>query len=102
MSALDQKPRPDPTIVRAITRAHEWRCWLEQDEVHSYREVAKKADVDASYVQLVLPLAFLDPQITREFLDGRRQLSVGLTELLRRGIPADWQQQRMLFQPQSA
>ena len=64
----------------------------------SYRGIAIKADVDASYVQLVLPLAFLDPQITRELLDGRVQVSGGLIELLRRGIPADWQQQRVLFQ----
>ena len=61
------------------------------------RGIANKADVDASYVQLVLPLAFLDPQITRELLDCRVQVSGGLIELLRRGIPADWQQQRVLF-----
>jgi DNA invertase Pin-like site-specific DNA recombinase len=97
----DGTARPDRTIVRAVVRAHEWRGWLEQDEVHSYRDISRKADVDASYVQLVLPLAFLDPQITRELLDGRRQVSGGLIELLRRGIPADWQQQRMLFQTQS-
>ena len=39
---------------------------------------------------------------TRELLDGRRQVSGGLIELLRRGIPHDWQQQRVLFQTQSA
>jgi site-specific DNA recombinase len=95
----DGTARPDPTIVRAMARAHEWRGWLEQDEVDSYRGTANKAEVDASYVQLVLPLAFLDPQITRELLYGRVQVSGGLIELLRRGIPADWQQQRVLFQP---
>jgi ribosomal protein L18E len=94
----DGTARPDVTIVRAIARAHEWRGWLEQGEVHSYRDIASKADIDASYVQLVLPLAFLDPQITRELLDGRRQISGGLIELLRRGIPAGWQEQRVFFQ----
>lgn len=97
----DGSARPDPTIVRALARAHEWRGWLEQDEVQSYRNVAKKAEVDATYIQLILPLAFLDPQIMRELLDGRRQISGGLIELLRRGIPNDWQQQRLLFQTQS-
>jgi DNA invertase Pin-like site-specific DNA recombinase len=97
----DGSARPDSTIVRALTRAHQWRGWLEQNEAQSYRDVARRAEVDATYVQLLLPLAFLDPQITRELLDGRRQVSCGLIELLRRGIPPDWQQQRALFQTQS-
>jgi|GEM_PF-1850323 len=80
--------------------AHLLNGRLMQDEVHSYREIANKAGVDASYIQLVLPLAFLDPQLTRKLLDGRRQLRGGLIELLRRGIPADWQQQRALFPAQ--
>jgi hypothetical protein len=57
--------------------------------------LALKAAVDTGYVQTVLPLAFLDPQLTRELLDGRRQIHGGLMELLRRGIPLDWQQQRV-------
>ena len=97
----DGTVRSDTTIVRAMARAHEWRGWLEQDEVQTYRDIANKADVHPTYVQLLLPLAFLDPQITRELLDGRRQVSGGLINLLRRGIPADWQQQRVLFQTQS-
>src|SRR5262249_52341420 len=42
----DGTARPDPTIVRAMARAHEWRGWLEQDEVRSFRDIANKADVD--------------------------------------------------------
>jgi hypothetical protein len=60
--------------------------------------LALKAAVDTGYVQTVLPLAFLDPQLTRELLDGRRQI----LELLRRGIPLDWEQQRAYFAGQSA
>jgi hypothetical protein len=97
----DGTAKPDPMIIRALARAYEWRDWLERDEVHSYRDIASKAEVDSSYVQILLPLAFLDPQITRELLDGRCQISGGLVEFLRRGIPSDWQRQRALFQTQS-
>jgi hypothetical protein len=93
----DGAARPDPAVVRAIARAHEWRGWLEDDAVHSYRDIAAKAAVSPGYVQAVLPLAFLEPKLTRELLDGRRQISGGLMELLRRRIPADWRQQRALF-----
>src|SRR5438094_5806745 len=48
---LAHRAGPDPTIVRALARAHEWRGWLEQDEVHFYRDIANKAEVDASYVR---------------------------------------------------
>jgi site-specific DNA recombinase len=93
----DGAARPDPVVIRAIARAHEWRGWLEDDDVHSYRDIAAKAVVNPGYVQAVLPLAFLEPRLTRELLDGRRQISGGLMELLRRGIPIDWRQQRASF-----
>jgi site-specific DNA recombinase len=98
----DGTARPDSTIVRALARAHEWRGWLQQGQVHSYRDFAIKAAVNPGYVRTVLPLAFLDPQLTRELLDGRRRVHGGLMELLRRGIPLDWQQQRVYFAKQSA
>ena len=37
----------DSTIVRALARAHEWRGWLQQGQVRSYRDIALKAAVDA-------------------------------------------------------
>ena len=93
----DGAAAPDPVVIRAIARAHEWRGWLEDNEAHSYRDIAAKAAVNPGYVQAVLPLAFLEPRLTRELLDGRRQISGGLMELLRRGIPIDWRQQRASF-----
>jgi site-specific DNA recombinase len=81
---------PDPALVKALCRAHDWRDWLERGEVLSYRAIASKAGVTTSYVQTVMPLAFLAPRLTRELLDGRRQLRGGLMARLRQGIPADW------------
>lgn len=93
----DGTPAPDQAVVKAIARAHEWRGWLEEDQAHSYRDIAARARVNPGYVQAVLPLAFLEPRLTRELLDGRRRINGGLMELLRRGIPIDWQQQRAAF-----
>ena len=81
------------SLVRALTRAQEWREWIERGEAMSYRAIAKKAGVASGYVQTILPLAFLGPSLTRELLDGRRQVRGGLMVWLRRGIPADWGQQ---------
>lgn len=93
----DGTPAPDQTVVRAIARAHEWRGWLEEGQVCSNRDIAARAMVNPGYVQAVLPLAFLEPRLTRELLDGRRRINGGLMELLRRGIPTEWQQQRAIF-----
>lgn len=65
---------PHPVLMKALGRAHEWRGWMERGEAMSYRAIAKKAGVTSSYVQTILPLAFLAPSLTRELLDGRRQL----------------------------
>ena len=93
----DGTPAPEQAVVRAIARAHEWRGWLEEGQAHSFRDIAARAKMDPGYVQAVLPLAFLEPRLTRELLDGRRRINGGLMELLRRGIPLDWQQQRAVF-----
>ncbi len=84
---------PDPILLKALGRAHEWRGWLERGEALSYRAIAAKAGVTSSYVQTVMPLAFLAPRLTRQVLDGRRQIRGALMVRLRRGIPDDWRQQ---------
>ena len=93
----DGRAGPDPVLLKALGRAHEWRTWLQQGEVLSYKELASKAGVTPGYVQKVLPLAFLAPALTRELLDGRRRLHGGLMARLNRGIPADWDQQFASF-----
>jgi site-specific DNA recombinase len=89
----DGSAGPNPALIRALARAHAWRGWMEQGEAMSYRAIAKKAGVTSSYVQTILPLAFLAPGLTRGLLDGRRQLRGRLMIRMRRGIPADWTQQ---------
>jgi site-specific DNA recombinase len=89
----DGSAGPDLALVRALGRAHEWRGWIERGEAMSYRAIAKKAAVTSGYVQTILPLAFLAPGLTRELLDGRRQVRGALMVWLRRGIPGDWGQQ---------
>ena len=93
----DGRATPDPVLLKALCRAHEWRTWLEKGEALSFQELASKAGVTPGYVQKVLPLAFLAPGLTRELLDGRRRLHGGLMARLNRGIPADWDQQLTSF-----
>jgi hypothetical protein len=84
---------PNPGLMRALGRAHEWRAWMERGEAMSYRAIAKKAGVNPGYVQTILPLAFLVRALTRELLDSRRQLHGPLMARMREGIPAALSQQ---------
>ncbi len=84
---------PNPLLMRALGRAHAWRGWMERGEAMSYRAIAKKAGVNPGYVQTILPLAFLAPALTRELLDGRRQLHGPLMVHMREGVPASWSEQ---------
>jgi site-specific DNA recombinase len=84
---------PTPVLMRALGRAHEWRGWMERGEAMSYRAIAKKAGVNPGYVQTILPLAFLAPALTRDLLNGRRQLHGPLMVRMREGVPASWSQQ---------
>jgi hypothetical protein len=79
--------------MKALRRAHEWRGWMERGEALSYRAIAKEAGVNPGCAQTILPLAFLAPVLTRELLDGRRQLHGPLMVRMREGIPAMWSQQ---------
>ena len=83
----DGSAGPDLALVRALGRAHEWREWIERGKAMSYRAIAQKAGVASGYVQTILPLAFMAPGLTRELLDGRRQVRGGLMAWLRRGMP---------------
>jgi site-specific DNA recombinase len=95
---LDEgRAEPNPVLLKALARAHQWRGWLEVGEARSSQQIAAKAKVTPGYVQKVLPLAFLAPRLTRDFLDGRRRLTGGLMAQLRRGIPLDWDRQLEVF-----
>ncbi|MGQ3297610.1 hypothetical protein [Reyranella sp.] len=88
---------PNPMLIKALGRAHEWRGRMERGEAMSYRAIAKKAGVNPSYVQTILPLAVLAPTVTRELLDGRRKLQGRLMVRMREGVPASWSLQADRF-----
>jgi len=68
--------RPDPTLTRAIVRAHAWLKLLLDGSVASLEELARHVGRERIYVRRVLRLAFLSPALTSDILDGRQ--SAGL------------------------
>jgi|MGYP000041097857 hypothetical protein len=90
------KPRRDDTLLKAVGRAYRWRRMIETGRCRSITDLAEQEKVTPSYVNRLLPLTILAPDITVAVLDGRQPKGLKLAEVLR-DVPLDWQQQRAAF-----
>ena len=64
------KPRPDETLIRALARAHRWKRLLEEGKYRSAGEIAEAEGVTRSFVNRLLRLTLLAPDIVEAILDG--------------------------------
>jgi site-specific DNA recombinase len=74
----DATPGTTPArwLVKALARSITWYDDLVSGGATSFRDIAKREDVTERYVAQLVPLAFLDPALVRECLDGRRALTL--------------------------
>lgn len=94
-AAPRSKPRPDETLIRALARAHRWKRMLEKGGCSSTAEISERDKIDRSYVNRLLRLTLLAPDIQELILDGRQPKAMQLEELTR-AIPVAWEEQREL------
>lgn len=87
------KPRPDETLIRALARAHRWKRMLEEGTFRSAAEIAEVDGVTQSFVNRLLRLTLLAPDIVEAILDGRQSKGLQLEELTD-AIPSAWEEQR--------
>ena len=87
------KPRPDNTLIRALARAHRWKRLLEEGRYRSAAEIAEAEGVTRSFVNRVLRLTLLAPDIVEAILDGRQSKVLQL-EGLTKALPSVWDEQR--------
>ena len=90
------KPRPDETLIRALARAHRWRRLLEEGRFRSAREIGEAEGVTRSFVNRLLRLTLLAPDIQEAILEGRQAKAMQLEEVTRK-MPSEWDEQRVQF-----
>jgi len=91
------KPRPDETLIRALARAHRWKGMLDEGRYRSAGELAEAEVVTRSFVNRLLRLTLLAPDIVEMMLDGRQPKGIQLEDLTR-ALPNAWdKQQQRLF-----
>ena len=94
--AREKRPRPNATLIKALTRAHKWKHRLFSGEVSSIRATANEEGVTERYVGRIMRLAFLAPDIVEAILDGYQPANLELERILN-GLPPTWDEQRRLF-----
>jgi hypothetical protein len=87
------KPRPDETLIRALARAHRWKRVLEEGRYRSAGEIAEAEGITRSFVNRLLRLTLLAPDIQGAILDGRQPKGMQLGELTD-AIPNEWEKQQ--------
>jgi hypothetical protein len=87
------KPRPDETLIRALARAHRWKRMLEEGRYRSARELAETEAASRSFVNRLLRMTLLAPDIVEAILDGQQPKAMRL-ENLTHVLPSPWDEQR--------
>ncbi|HEY0915021.1 MAG TPA: recombinase family protein [Solimonas sp.] len=86
----------DPSLLKAIGRAMRWWDLLTTGQVESAVQIAKMEGFTPRYVQRLLPLALLAPDIVEDVVAGRHPPEL-VSGPLTHGIdlPLRWQDQRL-------
>jgi hypothetical protein len=64
------KPRPDETLIRALARAHRWKRMLEEGRYRSAAEIAEAEGLTRSFVNRMMRLTLLAPDIVEAIPEG--------------------------------
>lgn len=84
-------------ITQALARAFSWAELIESGKFSSITALAKRLDVDPSYISRILKLVNLAPDIVESIISGREPDGLSLSKLIKE-FPADWEEQRKHFQ----
>ncbi len=90
-----QEPKYDHALIKAIVRAHDWSRKLEKEKVESTWQIAEREGIRATYVQKIIKLVDLAPDITEAILNGRQPYSLTLSQM--EDIPLSWAKQRQEY-----
>ena len=91
-------PSPDPSLIKAVVRAHRWLDDIMKGRAQSLRDIAKTEGVTDRYVGHLLPLAFLAPDIVAAILTGTQPVDLTTETLTKRtDLSLGWDEQKALL-----
>jgi hypothetical protein len=92
---LGSPVEPDANLAKVLARAHEWFDRIARGASNGPGDIAESEALCRTYVSRVLCLAFLAPEITKAFLEGRHPPELTAKGLTRSAfqVPLLWAQQ---------
>jgi hypothetical protein len=87
------RPRPDGTLVKALSRARRWQRMLDEGLYASVSEIGDAENISKSCVSRILRLALVAPDMVDAILTGSTDQGMVL-EQLERPLPGSWEEQR--------
>jgi site-specific DNA recombinase len=91
--AIDQRRHPVSSLIKAVSRASDWVRRMEGGEFKHQRDLAKATKLEPRYINALLRVAFLAPEIVEAVIDGRQPPDLTLGSLTG-ALPMSWQQQK--------
>ena len=91
----DEVPGPDLTLIRLLTRAHQWVDQMRQGR--GLKAIADQASVTPAYIRSRSKLALLSPKIQGAIIGGNLDPRFTTHYILALKIPMDWTAQEALF-----
>ncbi len=87
--------KPDPSLIKAIARAHVWFEELSSGKTRSISAIAKRERIDKGYVSHLINLAFLAPDIIEAIVASQQPADFTVHKLIKGMLlPLKWKEQR--------
>ena len=93
----ERKAAKDTPLIRALGLAHHWQRLLDDGKVQTIADIAQMEGIDVTQVRRLLRLVLLAPTLVEMIVVSNEQASINLELVLRRAMPANWQEQGALF-----
>ncbi|CAK0765988.1 hypothetical protein CCP4SC76_4470006 [Gammaproteobacteria bacterium] len=87
----------DNPLVRALGLAFFWQGLIESGRFKTLSEIAEAEGIHVSRVRDFMRLTLLAPDLVRRMLEKPLPCGWSLDFLLRRSIPKDWDEQRVMM-----
>lgn len=86
---------PDMALIAAVTNARTWFEQLLCGEHQTLRDIAQAQGKNERYIAQIIRLAFLDPFIIKQIINGEQPVDLTLEKLRKPGkLPMRWDEQR--------
>lgn len=88
--------QPDEALLKAIAKAYHWQRQIDKGVYSSVEDLAKRKNINSSYVSRIVRLNYLSPAIKKAIMDGTQPRTL-LLEDMRKPFPDLWDEQMKHF-----